>query len=399
MINFTVGPVQMAEEIRQIGAEEIPYFRTPEFSVLMKENEAWMTALMRAGQDSRAIFLTGSGTAAMEAAVINLFTREDKLLIVNGGSFGERFVNICQIHGIPYEEIRLAAGQGLTKEHLAPYAGRQGQEASGEKGSGFTGFLVNQHETSTGVLYDMELISRFCQEQGLWLVVDAISSFLADSFWMEKWGVDLVLTGSQKALALPPGLSVLVLNRRAVKRVEEHPAVSLYFDFKAYLKDGLRGQTPFTPAVGILLQLHARLRAILQQGEMLAGSDPETNPKDGLTLEAAIERGLWLEQDKIRRLAEDFRQKIAGLPFEIVSESLSNAETPLHPTGTGADGTPVSASRIVQILKDEYGIFVCPNGGALAETVFRVGHIGNLTTKENDRLIAACRDMQNRGLL
>ena len=116
-------------------------------------------------------------------------------------------------------------------------------------------------------------------------------------------------------------------------------------------------------------------------------------------LKGIKKRGLNAEQDRIRELAEDFRAKIEELPFEIVSEALSNAETPLHPTGVDSEGNPVSAYRIFQILKDEYGIFICPNGGALAETVFRVGHIGNLTKEDNDKLIAAWKDMQNRGLL
>lgn len=406
MVNFTIGPVQMTEEIRRIGAEELPYFRTPEFSVLMKENEAWMNRLMKAETGSRSVFLTGSGTAAMEAAVINLFTSRDRLLIVNGGSFGARFVKICQIHQIPYEEIQLESGKALTKEQLAPYARMQKHSAF----SKFTGFLVNAHETSTGVLYDMELIGRFCKENKLWLVVDAISSFLADEFCMEKWGVDLVLTGSQKALALPPGIAILVLNRRAAERVRKNEPASLYFDLKEYLKDGERGQTPFTPAVGILLQLHARLKMIAAQGEAAAQKDSVVQKdnaaqensavqENNAAREDSLEQGLRLEQEKIRVLAEDFRNKINDLPFEIVSESLSNAETPLHPTGTDAEGNPVSAYRIFQILKDEYGMFICPNGGALADTVFRVGHIGNLTAGDNDKLIAAWKDMQRRGLL
>ena len=393
----------MDEEIRKIGAEEIPYFRTPEFSALMKENESLMNRFMKAGEGARTVFLTGSGTAAMEAAVINLFTKQDRLLVVNGGSFGARFVRICQIHGIPYDEIRLEAGKKLTKEHLAPYAisGDSGQEDSGREDSGqgdsvrkdsrqddsgrkssgqapstqrYTGFLVNVHETSTGVHYDMELISRFCRENRLWLVVDAISSFLADEFLMEKWGVDLVLTGSQKALALPPGIAAIVMNERTVKRVEESRVESLYFNLKDYLKDGERGQTPFTPAVGILIQMNRRLKTI-------------------------EEKGLVGEQDRIKELARDFRQKIKELPFQIVSESLSAAETPLAPTGKNADGSPVSAYRIFEILKDEYGIFVCPNGGELAEKVFRVGHIGHLTKEDNQKLVDALRDMQDRGLL
>ena len=398
----------MDEEIRKIGAEEIPYFRTPEFSALMKENESLMNRFMKAGEGARTVFLTGSGTAAMEAAVINLFTKQDRLLVVNGGSFGARFVRICQIHGIPYDEIRLEAGKKLTKEHLAPYAisGDSGQENSGQEDSGredsrqgdsvrkdsrqddsgrkssgqdpstqrYTGFLVNVHETSTGVHYDMELISRFCRENRLWLVVDAISSFLADEFLMEKWGVDLVLTGSQKALALPPGIAAIVMNERTVKRVEKSRVESLYFNLKDYLKDGVRGQTPFTPAVGILIQMNRRLKTI-------------------------EEKGLVGEQEQIKELARDFRQKIKELPFQIVSESLSAAETPLAPTGKNADGSPVSAYRIFEILKDEYGIFVCPNGGELAEKVFRVGHIGHLTKEDNQKLVDALRDMQDRGLL
>ena len=346
MINFAVGPVQMEEDIRALGAEEIPYFRTPEFSGIMKENEALMKKFMKAGEDSRAVFLTGSGTAAMEAAVLNVFTGEDRVLIVNGGSFGARFVKICQVLGIPHEVICLEAGKAL----------------------------VNVHETSTGVHYDMELIGEFCRRNRLFLVVDAISSFLADDFEMEKWGVDLVLTGSQKALALPPGLSVLVLNGKAAERIRNNQVKSIYFDLKEYLKDGERGQTPYTPAVSILLQLNLRLRKIDRAG-------------------------LSKEQERIRAQAEDFREKIKELPFEIVSESLSSGETPLHPTGRAADGTAVSAHRIFEILKDEYEIFVCPNGGELADRIFRVGHMGNLTFEDNDRLIAALKDMQNRGLL
>lgn len=210
MINFAVGPVMMDEEIRSLGAQEIPYFRTPEFSALMKENETLMKRFVRAGDGARVLFLTGSGTAAMEAAVLNLFTEKDRVLVVNGGSFGARFEKLCQVLQIPHETIYLEPGKALKKEHLDAYEGKN-----------FTGFLVNVHETSTGVYYDMDLISDFCRRNGLVLLVDAISSFLADDFFMEKWGVDLVLTGSQKALALPPGLSVLVLGERAVERVKE----------------------------------------------------------------------------------------------------------------------------------------------------------------------------------
>ena len=115
MLNFTVGPVMSSEEVRAIGAEQVPYFRTPEFSQIMFENEALMKKFAKADENARVVFLTGSGTAAMEAAVINVFDTNDKVLIVNGGSFGQRFVKICQIHNIPYTEIKLSMHEQLSK--------------------------------------------------------------------------------------------------------------------------------------------------------------------------------------------------------------------------------------------------------------------------------------------
>lgn len=357
MLNFTVGPVMSDEIIREIGAEQVPYFRTPEFSNIMLENEALMKEFTYAPSDSRVVFITGSGTASMEATVINCLNKSDKALIVNGGSFGQRFVDLCEIYQIPYEEIKLGIGQQLKKEDLEAYENKE-----------FTTFLVNVHETSTGVHYDMNLISEFCKNNNLFLIVDAISSFLADEFEMKKLGVDVMITGSQKALACPPGISVIVLSQEAIERVNRNEVKCMYLDLKNALKNGERGQTPFTPAVGILRQVNARLKEIERAG------------------------GVSSEIKKIHGLAEDFRNKIKDMPFEIVSESMSNAVTPLHPLNA-------SANDIFLRLKDEYGIWVCPNGGELKDKVFRVGHIGCLTTEDNDKLIAALKDMQRRGLI
>ena len=182
-INFAVGPVQISEEISRIGADPVPYFRTPDFSALMKENEALLKEFMDAPEDARAVFLTGSGTASMDAVTQNVFTKDDRLLVVAGGSFGHRFCEICEVYGIPHTAIELRQGHALTPADLAPYAGQ-----------GYTGLLVNMHETSTGVLYDMDMISAFCRENGLVLVVDAISAFLADDVSMKRWGADVVFT-------------------------------------------------------------------------------------------------------------------------------------------------------------------------------------------------------------
>lgn len=235
MINFTVGPVQSSEKVRSIGAEQVPYFRTPEFSDLMKENEKLMKKFAKASDDSRVVFITGSGTASMEACVMNLFTSEDKVLVVNGGSFGNRFVQLCEIHDVPHEVIALEKGKTLTREELYKY-----------DGMGFTGFLVNMHETSTGVLYDIDMISEFCKKNDIFLLVDAISAFLANPINVKEQHVGAMITGSQKALACPPGISVIVLSPEAIERIERNKVKSMYFDLQDALKNGERGQTPFT---------------------------------------------------------------------------------------------------------------------------------------------------------
>lgn len=355
MLNFTVGPVQSDDYILEIGREQVPYFRTQEFSNLMFDNERLIKKFSYAEQDARVVFLTGSGTAAMEAAVMNTLTGEDRALVINGGSFGQRFVNLCKLHQIPYDQVSLKTGRALTEQDLEVYENK-----------GYTAFLVNLHETSTGVLYDLQLISDFCRRNDIFLIVDAISSFLADEIHMQEAGIDVLLTGSQKALACPPGVSLLVLSKRAIERVEQGKTKCMYLDLKDALKNGERGQTPFTPAVAILIQINARLNWIDKNG------------------------GVEREVQRTGKVAEDFRKKVSALPFEIVSESLSNAVTPLHPLNA-------SAYDIFTTLKDEYGIWICPNGGELKDQVFRVGHIGALSETENDTLINALKDMQKKG--
>ena len=360
MINFTVGPVQSSDTVRAIGAEQVPYFRTEEFSKVMLENERLILDFAKAPKGSRAVFITGSGTASMEAAVINIFTLDDKVLVIDGGSFGHRFVELLEIYDIPHTIIKPEFGKGVTAEQLAEY-----------DGMGYTGFLVNLDETSVGVLYDIELISNFCKRNNIFLVVDSISSFLCDPFDMQALDVQVMITGSQKALACPPGVSIIVLSEKAVKRVYQNKPKTMYLDLKSALTNGERGQTPFTCAVGTLLQIHQRLKEI----EAAGGVDSEVA--------------------RINGLAVYFRGKLKeySLPFQIVSGSLPNAVTPLSPMNR------VSANDIFLILKNEYQIWVCPNGGDLKDTIFRVGHIGALEKKDYDVLIDSLLDMRKRNLI
>ena len=362
MLNFTVGPVMSGDIVRKIGGEQVPYFRTPEFSEIMLESERMVKKFAKADENARVCFMTGSGTASMEAAVMNCFTPEDRVLVIDPGdfSFGHRFVQMLEIHGIPHTAICPAFGRGVTAQQLAEYDGK-----------GYTGFLVNLDETSVGVLYDIRLISDFCRRNHLFLAVDSISSFLCDPFDMKELGVQVMIAGSQKALACPPGVSLIVLSPEAVKRVYANRPKIMYLDLKLALKNGERGQTPFTCAVGILLQIHQRLLEIEDAG------------------------GVDAEIAKIARLAAYFRGELVKheLPFRIISESLSNAVTPLSPVNG------VSAHEIFTELKDRYQIWVCPNGGALKDRVFRVGHIGALEEKDFAVLMDALLDMRKKGLL
>lgn len=356
MINFTVGPVQSSDAVRAIGVEQVPYFRTAEFSETMLENERLIKKFAYASEDSRAVFLTCSGSGGMEAAIMNCLSTEDKALVINGGSFGERFVELLTLHQIPFTEIKLEHGKALKAEHLAPFENR-----------GYTAFLMQKHETSTGVHYDINLVSDFCKRNGCFLIVDTISTFLCDAFNMEATGAGVMITGSQKALACPPGIAVMVLSPAALERVNQSKCCCQYLDLKLALKNQERGQTPWTPAVGILRQINVRLKEIDAQG------------------------GAEAEIARCAHLARYFRNRLVeyNLPFQVVSESLSNAVTPLHPTTQ-------SAYEIFLKIKDEYGMWICPNGGEMKDSIFRVGHIGYLQESDYDQLIAAFIDLREK---
>lgn len=357
MLNFTVGPVMSSNEVLKIGGEQTPYFRNDEFSKIMLENEKLMKDFVNAGENSRVVFITGSGTASMEATVMNVFNENDKVLVVNGGSFGQRFVDLCEIHNIPHEDIKLDFGENISGEILEKYSNR-----------GFTGFVVNICETSSGVHYDLDLISEFCKKNDIFLVVDAISSFLADPLNMIEQDIDVVITGAQKAIACPPGISIIVLSENALDRIENNECNSMYFDLSNALKNGERGQTPFTPAVTILLQINARFKEIKYMG------------------------GVESEIKRISALANDFRNRIEDLPLEIQCNSLGNAVTAVFCTNS-------SATEIVNKLKLDYGIWVNPNGGEFADKMFRVGHMGNLKMEDNNKLIDALKNLEKRGIL
>lgn len=362
MLNFTVGPVQMFERTLAISAQQVPYFRTSEFSELMKYNERQLLNLFDAPDHSRIAFLTGSGTSAMEASLVNCLSAEDKVLVVNGGGFGARFVQILAYYGYQYEELLVEHGKGLDVDRLEQY-----------RNQGFTAFVVNLNETSTSTLYDIELISRFCKQEQLFLIVDAVSAFLSDPVSMKDAGIDVMFTGSQKALALAPGMAFVALAPSALERVESRHMISaqtqttqripFYLDFHDMLESGNRGQTPYTPAVSVLLQLQDRLQMIEENG------------------------GIQSELTRVKAGAEYFRSQIQDLDFCYFSSQMGHAVTALR-------DPQHKAMELFATLKDEHQIWICPNGGALAQEVFRVGHLGNLREADYDLLVRALKTLR-----
>ena len=346
---FTPGPVKMYEETLKLGLIQTPYFRNNEFSEVVFECEKNLLNIANAPEGSRVLFLTASGTAGMEASVQNLLNQNDKALVINGGGFGQRFVDICKIHNINTIECKVKetnlSDTSMLNEH-----------------NDATSLLINAHETSIGTLYDLDAVGKFTKDNNMLHIVDAISMFITDELDMQRHNIDALIISSHKGLALPPGLSMVILSPKAIAKI--NPAHQLYFDFNSYLKDAKRGQTPFTPAVTIILQLHQRLKRI-------------------------IDDGITTHQQKAKTAAEYFRESIKELPLKSYSSYMPNAMTTLTPT----DGK--SALQIVKDLDERFDIIVTPNGGELKDKIFRVSHMGDMNKEYVDVLIDALHKYYN----
>ena len=344
---FTPGPVKMSEEILLIGAKQTPYFRNNEFSEVTFACERGLLEMANAPKGSKVIFLTASGTAGMETAVMNLLNKNDNALVVNGGGFGSRFVDICATHAIPHTNFEVKNTNLTDIESLSP-------------NESYTTLVVNAHETSIGHIYNLDAMGAYAIKNDMLYIVDAISMFVTDPLDMQQSNIDVVIIGSQKGLALPPGMSMVILSPKAINKVQN--INSLYFNFKDYLINGERGQTPYTPAVTIMLQLEARLNQIKKRG--------------GITQSIA----------NAKEVANYFRQSIKTLPLKEYTPYMPNAMTTLTPTDEK------SAMDIVNALEENYKVMVCPNGGAERDMVFRVSHMGEMTKEYTDILINALHD-------
>lgn len=344
---FTVGPVQMNPAVLAAGAEQPPYFRTAEFSRFMLRLEHDLLSLLDAPEGARAVFLTSSGSGAMDSAMASLFSpKDDRILIIRAGTFGNRFVEICEAQGLPYAVLDLPEEEELSDSHLAVFAGQ-----------GFTGITVNHCETSNGKLMDLQAVSRFAHREGLLTIVDAVSSFLCEPLSMKGLGLDLVLTASQKALALSPGIAPVALAPSAITRIKERSesrTLPYYLDLSSALKNMERGQTPFSPAISILQQMRARLDGLKE------GADPEVL--------------------RVKALASFFRRELTAR----TSMTLPNWRMAAGVTIIESQGTDMED---LFTYLTEQGMVLNPCGGSHAKNRIRVGHMGDLDEEDYIRLL------------
>ncbi len=343
---FTIGPVQMYPSTASVRAKGFPHFRTLEFGNIVKNNLGKLGEFLGTSAENGIIYLSASGTGAMEAVVENCTNAADKALVINGGSFGHRFVELLKYHNIPCDSVDLKWNETLTAGHLRPFENK-----------GYTTLFVNLHETSTGQLYDIEMLAGFAKRNNMMFIVDAISTFLADEYNMQKHGIDATIISSQKGLCLSPGMAIVAFSRRMIDKInaaEKTP--SKYFDFKDYLVNIPRGQTPYTPPVCVMFELQDMLAMIEKEG------------------------GLQARLKSVAQKAAYFRKKALSAGYTIPPFPLSNLLTPLY-------FEDIDAEEVIHRLADEYKIYVNPCGGELAHRLFRVSHIGNTDLADIDDLL------------
>lgn len=346
MKQFIVGPVEMYPSTKNVLERGYTYFRTDDYGNMVKKCLGKISEYLGNSVPNSLIYLAASGTGAMDAVVDNCMNKNDKALVINGGSFGHRFCELLKWHEIPFTPINLVWNETLTAEHLKPYENK-----------GYTTLFVNIDETQTGQLYDIKMLSDFCKRNNMFLVVDAISSFLADEYDMEKYGIDVTIISSQKGLCLSAGMSLVSFSQRMLDKINSNPLPkSYYFNFRDYFRNIERGQTPYTPCVTTMYELNDMISLIEQAGG----------------------RDAWI--GKLVEKCNYFRKRVTELGLKIPDYPKSNTLTPLY-------FEDVNAGEIVKHLREKYQICVNPCGGELGSKMLRVAHIGNTSIADYDLLI------------
>jgi aspartate aminotransferase-like enzyme len=328
---FTPGPTPVPPEVLAASAEPIVHHRGPDFREIYARTLGRLQEVFRTESD--VLLFTASGTGAMESAVANLTAAGDRVAVVSHGSFGERWVAICERYGLDVQPIRYEWGD-------SPDPGEVGA-AVRESGVGIV--FCQQSDTSTGVVADVRGIREAVGEATL--VVDAISSLGAVPLESDAWGIDVVVSGSQKALMSPPGLAMISVPERVLASAKEPR--TFYFDWRANKKAQDALDAAFTPAVSLIRSLDVALGLLLDDG-----------------LEAAFARHV--------RLGRAARAGIKAMGLELFSpDDDSAAVVTAVRAPEGIDG-----DELLLHLRDRHGVTLAPGQAHLKGKIFRIGHIG-----------------------
>jgi len=331
------GPTPIPNEVALAMSRTMIHHRTPEFGESFNEARQGLKTLF--GTNSDVLMFASSGTGAMEAAVANLFSPADKVLVVNGGKFGERWLRISQAFGLEIVEIKVAWGKAVTLSQV-----KQQLDAHPD----IKGILLQASETSTTVLHPVREIAELIGDNGPLLVVDGVTAVGVLPVPMDVWGIDVLVTGSQKALMLPPGLAFIGLSERAWAKTRDAKSSRFYFDLQLEKKGQTKGSTAFTPAVSLIFGLCAALQMIQKEGLDRVYARHERMAR--ATREAAVALGL-------RLLAPDHP---------------SPAATGIYvPEGTDGD-------ELLDYLRARMGITFAEGQDHLQGKIIRIAHVGHM---------------------
>jgi aspartate aminotransferase-like enzyme len=332
---ITPGPTPIPPEVAAAAAAPMQHHRSPEFRALLLETLGRLQQVFATENDI--VLFTGSGTAAMESAVANMLSPGDRVVVATAGNFGDRWVKLIRSYGLEPVVVEQPWGERLDPARIGAAASEEGTKA----------VFVTHSETSTGVVHDVEAIAAAVAPSGAVLVVDAVSSLGGVELATDAWGVDVVVSGSQKALMSPPGLAFASVSEKAWKLAERSQLPRYYLDWRRAADSQVKGDTAFTPAVSIVVALRTALDLILTQG--LAD--------------------VW---EHNRRLARATRAGVKGLGLDLYSpddDSSAMVTALLMPEG-------VDGQECYTVLRDRHGIVLAGGHGPLRGRIMRIGHMG-----------------------
>lgn len=353
---FTPGPVAVPSEILIEMAKPIMHHRTKEFEAIFAEVREGLKYIYDTKQE--VFVLAASGTGAMEAAVVNTLSRGDKVLVVNGGKFGERWGKICKAYGLDTQELMVEWGHSVNPADI---------EKALEKDPAIRAVLVQASETSTGVMHPTKEIADLTRHRDdVILIVDGITGVGVFPLPFDELGIDVMVGGSQKAFMLPPGLSFAAMSDKAWEFNKTSNLPKYYFDFKAALKNAEKNTTPYTPAVTLIIGLAAVLRRFREEGR-------ESMYKRHAKLSLAMREGM----------------KAIGLDIyvkDVPSPALTTVVAPPE----------IGSSKVIKALAGEFGITVADGQDQAKGVIFRVSHIGDLDKTDTLFFISAIESVLNK---